>query len=555
MELQPGQQLGGYEIVSHVKSGGMASLYLARRRGAAGFSRPVAVKVVHPELARDPKFVRMFLDEARLAVLIQHPNVVRVEELIEAEGTYLMVMEYVHGTSLFEVLRRLARQGRRLSPEFAVWIGVQVADGLHAAHELRGPDGSLLDVVHRDVSPQNILLSFSGHVKVIDFGIAKSRQRMDLTSTGVIRGKLGYMSPEQANADPVDRRTDVYALGIVLWEMLTSRRLFRGKTEVELLDKVRHPRVPRPSLYGSVHPGLENVVMDALAPPKEMRIGSAHELRSRLLKVMPEAAAMHSSMLAGLLSTVMADRLAEAPLSWTEAGLTGEPVRPSTSFLEDHTVHAAAPDFSSESDLDAEDTDAGGLAAATQVSGPGAPGWPGHVASMPEGMPTIPAQLPRRPPPVPGNVGGPPPAHVAPAAHLAAPAPGPTAGVPPMGPPLQPAPAGARSRARFTLPPDLAQGPGEIATGTYDPSDPRVPRVQGPRAEAGGSRVVSFLVTLLSLAILFAAVGVAAVLAYRAGLFEEILPAATGEGGVSEALEHGAGASSGVADPSSGGAP
>lgn len=517
MELRPGQQLGGYEIVSHVKSGGMASLYLARRRGAAGFSRPVAVKVVHPELARDPKFVRMFLDEARLAVLIQHPNVVRVEELIEAEGTYLMVMEYVHGTSLFEVLRRLAKQGRRLSPELAVWIGVQVADGLHAAHELRGPDGALLDVVHRDISPQNILLSFGGHVKVIDFGIAKSRQRMDLTSTGVIRGKLGYMSPEQANATKVDRRTDVYALGIVMWEMLTSRRLFRGKTEVELLDKVRNPRVPRPSLYGQVHPGLENVVMEALAPPVEMRIPSAHDLRTRLLQVMPEAGAIHSSMLAGLLSTVMADEMADAPLTWTEAGLTGEPMRPSTSFLEDHTVHAAAPDFSSEQDLDAEEE-----ASPTLASHPGPLGQPALAGSgMPAGMPTIPSHRPRGgPPPPPSSVHAPPPPP---------PAPGPFAGGQPsppvprqvVGRPAEP----SAPRARFTLPPDLASEASELATGTYDPNDPRVPRHRPPSpAEPRPSSLGSFFVTFVSLAVLFTAVGVAAVLAYRAGLLNEVLP-------------------------------
>ncbi len=556
MELQPGQKLGGYEIVSHVKSGGMASLYLARRRGAAGFSRPVAVKVVHPELARDPKFIRMFLDEARLAVLIQHPNVVRVEELIEAEGTYLMVMEYVHGTSLFEVLRRLAKQGRRLSPELAVWIGVQVADGLHAAHELRGPDGSLLEVVHRDISPQNILLSFGGHVKVIDFGIAKSRQRMDLTSTGVIRGKLGYMSPEQANASKVDRRTDVYALGIVMWEMLTSRRLFRGKTEVELLDKVRNPRVPRPSLYGQVHPALENVVMEALAPPIEMRIPSAHDLRTRLLRVMPEAGAIHSSMLAGLLGTVMADRMADAPITWTEAGLTGEPVRPSTSFLEDHTMHASAPDFSSEQDLSEDD------ASPTLASGPGMPGWSGgpNWAGLPRGMPTIPGQRPSGGPnPVPPQVprGAPPPPP--PTTPPGAPGFSSSGGRQVVGPTPESRPELRPSRARFTLPPDLAVDPADLATGSYDPNDPRVPRQPVPvHGETGPSKLAGCLVTLVSLAVLIAAISVAAVLAHRAGLLEGILPLppdAAGGRAVPEQAPEGPGGAPGPDDDLSRAAP
>ena len=345
MELRPGQTLAGYEIIDHVKSGGMASLHLARRRGAAGFQRAVAIKVVHPHLARDKKFVQMFLDEARLAVRIQHPNVVRVEELLEAEGTYLMVMEYVHGCSLFELLRSLAREGRRLSPDLVAWIGAQIADGLHAAHELRDDQGRLLDVVHRDVSPQNVLLSYSGHVKVIDFGIAKSSARAEKTRVGVIRGKIGYMSPEQANAQNLDRRVDVYATGIVLWEMLTSRRLFRAENDIQLLDKVRRPRIPAPSMYGEVPEKLEEVVLAALRPDPGDRIPSGKELRDRLLAAHPPAGSVHSSMLAGLLATVMKEKLEDSPLGWTEAGLTGAPARPSTSFVQDHTRVATQASF------------------------------------------------------------------------------------------------------------------------------------------------------------------------------------------------------------------
>ena len=549
MELQPGQRLGGFEIVQHVKSGGMASLYLARRQGAAGFSRPVAIKIVHQELAKDPKFIRMFLDEARLAVLIQHPNVVQVEELLEVGGTYMMVMEYVHGTSLFDVLRRLARQGRRLSPEIAVWIASRVADGLHAAHELRAPDGRLLEVVHRDISPQNILLSYSGHVKVIDFGIAKSQQRTDLTRTGVIRGKLGYMSPEQANAQPVDRRTDVYALGIVLWEMLTSRRLFKGQSEVELLDKVRNPRVARPSLYGHVPPALENVVMDALTPPVDMRTTSAMEMRDKLLRSLPEAGAMHSSTLAGLLSTVMSDTMEEGPLSWEEAGLTGDgPAEPSRSFLAAHTVHASAPDFTS-TEMDEEDLATvvsqevpfmmpGGGTAGPAVAGgshpdltvqsgpfPVAPSGPVPVPmpGVPPGMPRPPMPRPSGPTPTPIAT-GPTPGPISAAAALPMPTPQ------PMEPPSHTQPRRlvqrpahqSNSFAQFQAPPP-SMGAGTADSGSLDfEVDPRsiVYSDQQPKQE---SKAAGCLVQIISMTVLVLALAIAVVLLYRAGLFHELL--------------------------------
>ncbi len=541
MELQPGQRLGGFEIVQHVKSGGMASLYLARRQGAAGFSRPVAIKIVHQELARDPKFIRMFLDEARLAVLIQHPNVVQVEELLEVGGTYMMVMEYVHGTSLFDVLRKLARQGRRLSPELAVWIATRAADGLHAAHELRSPDGRLLEVVHRDISPQNILLSYSGHVKVIDFGIAKSQQRTDLTRTGVIRGKLGYMSPEQANAAPVDRRTDVYALGIVLWEMLTSRRLFKGQSEVELLDKVRNPRVARPSLYGHVPPALENVVMDALTPPVDMRLKSAHEMRNKLLKALPESGQLHSSTLAGLLSTVMSDTMDQGPLSWEEAGLTGEPAEPSRSFLAAHTVHASAPDFSS-TEMDEEE-----LATVVSQEVPFmTPGMdhtvqsgPYPVSPMSAPMPgprSVPMPGPPMPsgsmpmPPPPPRPSGPSPVASGPSpisAAAALPMPTPQ----PMEPPSHTQPRRlvqrpaqqSNSFAQFQAPPPT-MGTGTDSGQLDFEVDPRsiVYSDQPARGERKESKAAGCIVQLISMTVLVLALAIAVVLAYRAGLFHEL---------------------------------
>lgn len=346
-ELSSGQVIAGYEILKNVTAGGMASLYLGRRRGAAGFSKLVAIKVVHPHLAREDKFVRMFLDEARLAARIQHPSVVSVEELLEEQGTYLMVMEYIHGCSLFELIKRLAGERRRLSVELTAWIGATVADGLHAAHELRDNQGQLLHVVHRDVSPQNILLSYSGHPKVIDFGIAKSRAQTDATKAGVLRGKIGYMSPEQANGQPLDRSTDVYALGVVLWECLTSRRLFRADNEILQLDMVRAPKVVPPDEFAPVPKALSDVVMDALRPNPKMRITSAKAFRDRLLQACPEVAGVHSSDLAGLLETVMGDKIEET-FPWDEMGASVERVIASDSFVEQHTVAAPAARFLSD---------------------------------------------------------------------------------------------------------------------------------------------------------------------------------------------------------------
>ncbi|MEM7609901.1 MAG: serine/threonine-protein kinase [Myxococcota bacterium] len=343
-ELAPGHQVAGYEVIRHVSSGGMASLYLARRKGAAGFSKPVAVKVVHPHLAREKKFIRMFLDEAQLAARIQHPNVVSVEELVEANGTYLMVMEYVHGCALFDLIKTLAEGRRRLSVDLVAWLGAQIADGLHAAHELRDDAGQLLNVVHRDVSPQNILLSAAGYPKLIDFGIAKSRAQSQATRTGVLRGKLGYMSPEQAGAQPLDRRTDVYALGIVLWECLTSRRLFKGKNEIEQLDLVRSPKVRPPSEYADVPKAVEDVVMDALKPRPSDRIASAAALRTRLLEACPAAAVGASETLAALLVSTLGDSLTNKlpPEVSKVLSIGSQPAVQAENFVQQHTK--AAPD-------------------------------------------------------------------------------------------------------------------------------------------------------------------------------------------------------------------
>ena len=353
-DLAPGQTIGGYEIVRHVTSGGMASLYLGRRRGAAGFQKLVAIKIVHPHLAQEKRFIGMFLDEARLMARIQHPNVVHIEELTEDQGTFLMVMEYVHGCSLYDLLKRLAQRGRSLNPALAAWIAARAAEGLHAAHELADAQGRSLNVVHRDVSPQNILLSFAGHVKLIDFGVAKSTQQQQQTRVGVLRGKIGYMSPEQANGLTLDRRTDIYALGIVLWEMLTCRRLFHSPNEVHQLDMVRAPRVAPPSAHVELPAALDEVVMDTLRPDPSLRIPTAKAFRDRLVQAMPEAVTLTAEDLANLLATVMSDKISAAALPTEELDMPALEIVPDEGFVAQHTQAAPHAKYATE-ELDLAD--------------------------------------------------------------------------------------------------------------------------------------------------------------------------------------------------------
>ena len=309
--IREGDRVADYEIVARMKAGGMATLFLGRRTGASGFSKPVAIKVVHAHLADDPAFVEMFVDEALLCARIQHPNVVHVEELRESNGAHLLVMEYVAGCSLGQLLRALAKRQRRMTPELAVHVAINVLDGLHAAHELKNEQGAPMEVVHRDVSPDNVLLAWQGHVKLIDFGVAKAMSRRTQTSGSMLKGKIRYMSPEQAFGRAVDRRTDVYALAIVLWECLTMRRLFSGSgADLELLEQVRNPTIVPPSqLVSDLPPALDAILLKALAREANDRYASAREMRRALAEAMPRAAALDGADLAELLRAVMSDEI------------------------------------------------------------------------------------------------------------------------------------------------------------------------------------------------------------------------------------------------------
>jgi serine/threonine-protein kinase len=219
-------------------------VYLARLGGVGGFQRFVAMKRLHPHLQSEQEFVEMFLDEARLAAGIHHPNVVSILEVGASPVGYYLVMEYVEGDTLARILARAASQGQRLPSAIALRIVLDALAGLHAAHELKNDHGELVHLVHRDVSPQNILVGVDGIARLTDFGVARARSRIGSTRVGQLKGKLAYMAPEQANGDPVDRRADVFSAGVMIWETLASKRLFKSENEMQTLERVMKEPIP-----------------------------------------------------------------------------------------------------------------------------------------------------------------------------------------------------------------------------------------------------------------------------------------------------------------------
>jgi serine/threonine protein kinase len=326
--LEPGSTLGGYRILARMRAGAMGVLYLARRQGPGGFARPVAIKVIHDHLAQNKRFTRMFVDEAKLSAKIDDPNVVRVEEFGEEGGRYFLVMEYVHGASLAQVIGLLRPRGG-LNKEHAVAIAMQICGGLHGAHEAVDDDGTPLGIVHRDVSPHNVLVSFRGYVRVIDFGIAKARQVGGQTKTGSLRGKLAYMPPEQArSARTVDRRADLYCVGLVLWEMLTGRRLFDADSDIAILNQIRQPNIVAPGLLvPGIPKALDTLLLETLSQDPDGRPATGAILRKRLGDAMPSALGVLPADLATLMEEVR--RLATTAATGDEdaSALYGEEVR------------------------------------------------------------------------------------------------------------------------------------------------------------------------------------------------------------------------------------
>jgi serine/threonine protein kinase len=285
-------KIGRYALYDAIASGGMATVHIGRLLGPAGFSRTVAIKRLHEHLALDPDFAMMFLDEAMLAARIRHPNVVPTLDVVQTQGQLFVVMEYVQGESMSRLLRISAEQQRFVPPPVVAAIVCAALEGLHAAHEARGDNGEALELVHRDVSPQNILVGIDGIARMVDFGVAKAAGRMQETRAGQMKGKLAYMAPEQVQGKDVDRRTDVFAAGIVLWESLTGRRLYLGDNDAQTLAKVLAAGAPAPSqLVPGLPPAFDAVVGRALAAEPAWRFGSAREMAIALGECGPVAQA------------------------------------------------------------------------------------------------------------------------------------------------------------------------------------------------------------------------------------------------------------------------
>jgi serine/threonine-protein kinase len=282
------QRVDRYELIGEIASGGMATVYLARLTGVGGFRRFVAIKRLHPHLAGEKEFVEMFLDEARLAAGIHHPNVVSILEVSASPIGYYLVMEYVEGDTLARLLARAAQQGQRLPTAIALRILIDSLTGLHGAHELRDDRGQLVELVHRDVSPQNVLVGIDGVSRITDFGVARAASRLSATRVGQLKGKLAYMAPEQASGSDLDRRADVFSAGVMIWETLAAKRLFKAETEAATLSRVLNEPIPE---LIRVAPGANKPISQAVMRALERDPARRYATSAQLAEALEMAAA------------------------------------------------------------------------------------------------------------------------------------------------------------------------------------------------------------------------------------------------------------------------
>jgi serine/threonine protein kinase len=282
-DLRPGAVLGRYEILARVAQGGMAAVWAARQKGSHGFSRLVAVKTMLPELCDDEDFEDMFLDESRLASRIRHPHVVEIVDIGEENGWLYLVMQWVDGETLFAI-NRASKGKERMPLPILLKVASAVAAALHAAHELRDDRGQLVDLVHRDVSPQNVMVGYDGIVKLIDFGVAKAKGRTHQTKVGgPMKGKVPYLSPEQVLGNKVDRRSDIFALGILLYSTISGRHPFKGDTDARTMENLcTREAVPLSSIVPDVHPELDAIVLRALHKSPAERFQTAADMQRAL---------------------------------------------------------------------------------------------------------------------------------------------------------------------------------------------------------------------------------------------------------------------------------
>jgi eukaryotic-like serine/threonine-protein kinase len=284
MEGMP-MRFGKYTLIRKLAAGGMAELFLAIQKSVAGFEKLLVIKRILPAMNQDKAFIDMLLSEARIAATLSHPNIVQIFDVGQADGQFFIAMEHVHGEDLRSIVRQMKKKGIYEFPlEHALQIVLGMCSGLSYAHEKRDLDGTELNIVHRDISPQNVVVTFTGDVKIVDFGIAKSDSRVgEATKSGKLKGKVPYMSPEQARGEVIDARSDIFATGVMLFELTTGKRLFKGSSEYETLKLICEKEYPRPSDVRDDYPeGLEPIVMKALAKDPNDRYQSAREMQADL---------------------------------------------------------------------------------------------------------------------------------------------------------------------------------------------------------------------------------------------------------------------------------
>ncbi len=294
-------KFGKYLLLERVNVGGMAEVFKAKTFGVAGFERILAIKRILPSLVEDDEFIRMFIDEARIAVQLNHANIVQIYELGKHGDHYYIAMEYLPSRDLRGILDRLRAGGQLMPIAQAAFVTSKVCEGLDYAHRRRDPSGEPMNIIHRDVSPQNILITYEGDIKVIDFGIAKAANRASKTQAGVLKGKFGYMSPEQVRGLPIDRRSDIFAVGVLLYEMLTGERLFIGESDFSTLERVRNAEVVPPTTFNKkITPELEQIVLKALAREAEDRYQWASDLAEDLQSFLIEDRSIYNPKRLGL---------------------------------------------------------------------------------------------------------------------------------------------------------------------------------------------------------------------------------------------------------------
>ena len=317
-EVLRGNASNQYELLARLAQGGMAEIFLARANGLAGFERYVVLKRIRPERDDDPRWVTMFLDEARLAAQLQHPNVAQVFDLGQIGDSFFYTMEFVHGEDVLDLLSRTSALGQRMPLPISLGIAAGALTGLGYAHERVGIDGRPLNIVHRDISPANLMVSFDGVVKVLDFGVAKARNRDTKTEAGTIMGKVAYLSPEQCQTNQIDHRSDLFSLGIVLYEMITHVRPFKRGTDYETLSAIVRFDPPPPSAINpALPPAIDELVMRALAKDPRQRYANAHDMLEAIEAVADVAQA---SLAPRDLKRYMRDLYGTPPEPWRTIG-------------------------------------------------------------------------------------------------------------------------------------------------------------------------------------------------------------------------------------------